>query len=181
MIEYDMKVINFFAGPGAGKTTTAAGLFYKMKMNHMNVELVHEYARELIYDGRMDRMIDAQDHILGEQNRRLHILKGHVDFAISDSPLLLSAIYPPDSYPQSIKPFAVDLFNEYDNINILLLRPDAAYQEEDGGRRHNLEQAEELDKLIEDALCKYTTDAYQIFKTSADVVDRIYARLVDGD
>jgi len=26
-----MKVINLFAGPGAGKSTTAAGLFYYMK------------------------------------------------------------------------------------------------------------------------------------------------------
>lgn len=25
------KVINFYAGPGAGKSTNAAGLFYEMK------------------------------------------------------------------------------------------------------------------------------------------------------
>lgn len=176
-----MKVINLFAGPGAGKTTTAAGLFYKMKMNHMNVELVNEYARELIYEGRMDHMVDAQDHILGEQHRRLHILKGHVDFAITDSPLLLSTVYMPDAYPESFKQFAADLFNEYDNINILLQRPDVEYQEEDGGRRQNLEQAQELDKLIEDVLCNYCAFGYHIFKVDDTVVDRIYARLTPGN
>jgi adenylate kinase family enzyme len=32
-----MKVINLFAGPGAGKSTTAAALFSKMKWKGYNV------------------------------------------------------------------------------------------------------------------------------------------------
>ncbi len=176
-----MKVINFFAGPGAGKTTTAAGLFYKMKMSHHSVELINEYARELIYEGRMEHMVDAQDHILGEQHRRLHILKGHVGIAITDSPLLLSAVYSPDTYPESFKTFAIDLFNEYDNINIFLHRPDNADYQEAGGRRHDLEQAKELDQKIMDIVDAHSPDGYHIFKVSDTVVDRIYARLVDGN
>lgn len=174
-----MKVINFFSGPGVGKTTTAAGLFYKMKMNGDNVELVSEYARELIYEGRMDHMVHAQDHILGEQNRRLHILKGHVDFAITDSPLLLSIAYPPDDYPKSFVPFVADLFNQYDNINILLMRGDTPYQGEDGGRMQTEEEARALDIEIEEILCEHSDEMYYIFKVIGNVVDRIYARLTN--
>lgn len=172
-----MKVINFFSGPGVGKTTTAAGFFYKMKVNGDNVELVNEYARELIYEGRMDHMMYAQDHILGEQNRRLHILKDHVDFAITDSPLLLSIVYLPDNYPRSFVPFVVDLFNQYDNINILLKRGDAPYQADDGGRRQTEEEALVLDRQIENLLDTYSENIFHIFKVTENVVDRIYARL----
>jgi hypothetical protein len=44
-----MKVINLWAGPGAGKSTTAAGLFL-MKLTGRRVELVTEYAKEVVYD-----------------------------------------------------------------------------------------------------------------------------------
>jgi len=39
------KVINLFAGPGAGKSTTAAGLFAEMKRANVDVELVTEYVK----------------------------------------------------------------------------------------------------------------------------------------
>ena len=45
-----MKVINLFAGPGAGKSTTAAGLFHLMKIAGMNVELVTEFSRSWVVE-----------------------------------------------------------------------------------------------------------------------------------
>ena len=44
-----MKVINLFAGPGIGKSTTAAGVFWKMKTLGFKVELVTEFAKSLVY------------------------------------------------------------------------------------------------------------------------------------
>lgn len=35
-----LKVINLIAGPGAGKSTTAAGVFSRLKFNDINCELV---------------------------------------------------------------------------------------------------------------------------------------------
>ena len=35
-----MKVINLWGSPGSGKSTVAAGLFYRMKMADYNVELI---------------------------------------------------------------------------------------------------------------------------------------------
>ncbi len=48
-----LKVINLWAGPGAGKSTTAAGLFNLMKIRGYNVELVTEFAKEMVYEGRL--------------------------------------------------------------------------------------------------------------------------------
>ena len=45
-----LTVINFFGGPGCGKSTTAAELFAKMKKANYKVELVHEVAKDFIWE-----------------------------------------------------------------------------------------------------------------------------------
>lgn len=47
-------VINIFGGPGVGKSTVAAGLFYRLKCLHYSVELVEEFAKYLVYQGMVD-------------------------------------------------------------------------------------------------------------------------------
>lgn len=47
-----MKVINLFGGPGIGKSTLAAGLFEHMKIAGFNVELVNEYAKDMVWEQR---------------------------------------------------------------------------------------------------------------------------------
>lgn len=42
------SVINLIGGPGSGKSTTAAGLFFRMKSMGVRCELVTEYAKELV-------------------------------------------------------------------------------------------------------------------------------------
>ena len=43
-----MIVVNLFAGPGSGKSTTCAGLFSKLKLAGIYCEMVLEYAKELV-------------------------------------------------------------------------------------------------------------------------------------
>ena len=45
------KVINLFGGPGAGKSTIAAGLFYNMKIAGYNVERADEWIKDKVYEG----------------------------------------------------------------------------------------------------------------------------------
>ena len=45
-------VINLIGAPGSGKTTIATDLFSKMKYLGYNVELVTEYAKELVWEQR---------------------------------------------------------------------------------------------------------------------------------
>ena len=50
------KVINIFGAPNAGKSTVAAGLFYIMKINGYNVELVNESAKDLVWNGQTEHL-----------------------------------------------------------------------------------------------------------------------------
>ena len=123
-----MKVINLWGGPGAGKSTTAAGLFFRMKIAHMNVELVHEYAKDLVWDKRFDILSNDQLYISAKQNRRLARLIEHdVEWAVTDSPLLLGLLYVNDGRNttengEDFSNFITQKFSEYDNYNIFLNR-----------------------------------------------------------
>ena len=45
-------VINLIGSPGTGKSTIAAELFARMKWLGFDVELVSEYAKELVWEQR---------------------------------------------------------------------------------------------------------------------------------
>lgn len=140
-----MKVINLFAGPGAGKSTTAAALFVHMKQAGLKVELVTEFAKTLTYEEN-SITLDNQLAVLGEQDRRLRCLDGKVDYAITDSPLLLALAY-------ARGPFADDWFYDtvlgafgcYENA-LFYLRRVKPYQQY--GRSQTEEEALRLDKEI---------------------------------
>jgi len=154
-----VKVINLFGGPGSGKSTTAAGLFYFMKMRHQSVDLVTEYAKELVWEGRLQEMLDKQEDIFVEQQKRIRRLRNNVDYAIVDSPILFSYIYPKMNEQQrGVSPWpALDAFldfvvavnDTYDNINIFLERPTHF---ETNGRDHNLEESQAIDEAIKNSL-----------------------------
>lgn len=121
------KIINLFAGPGVGKTTIASGLFYELKIENYNVELVNEFAKDLVYEKRTDILTYDQLYVLAHQNRNLLIkaFEESLDFIIMESPILLSNIYLNDLsiYDSDLfKNFTLDLFNKYDNVNFFLNR-----------------------------------------------------------
>lgn len=119
------KIINFYAGPGTGKSTCAAGLFYLMKVNQFNVELVTEYAKDMVWSGRTN-MFEYQEYIFAKQRHRIERLIGKVDYIITDSPINLGHFYMPKGAPyDQFGTFIDACFNEYDNLNILLTRSHA--------------------------------------------------------
>jgi hypothetical protein len=149
-----LTVINFFAGPGSGKSTCSAGLFYLMKHQYYNVELVTEYAKELVWreqtnTNEMSAQFNAQDYIFSKQHNKITHLAGKVEFAITDSPLLLSLVYCPDTYPKSFAPFVTDVFNSYNNINIFLERKKKYVKI---GRNQSESEAREVDDKIKNML-----------------------------
>ena len=153
-----MKVINLYGGPGCGKSTTAAFLFGYMKLRGYNIELVTEYAKDLVWDNRLEDMLDQQEYIFAKQNHRLHRLRGKVDYVVTDSPLLLSTIYPSAvTWPayHEFCDFVRATDRTYDNINIYLKRLSSEVAKEEFqeiGRAHSYEQSVDLDNRILDML-----------------------------
>ena len=157
-----MKVINFFAGPGCGKSTTAAGLFHYMKVRSFQVELVTEYAKDLVWSERT-LMLTEQDYIFAKQNHRLRRLRGKVDWVITDSPIILGHFYMPEDFPgkEHFCNFVNSMFNSYDNINILLTR---VKKYDPVGRNQTEEEAKALDLAVktfldENEIPFFTVDA----------------------
>lgn len=171
-----LTVINFFSGPGAGKSTTAAAVFSEMKKHNLKqlnkVEFVTEFPKELVWEQRHD-MFTEQDFIFAHQHRSIRRLVNHdINYAVVDSSILLGILYQPDWYPKTFAPFVAEVFNSYDNINILLERnPD--YQYVEAGRNQTYQEALDKDREVLDLLHKYSERAPHHVVNDADVVQNI--------
>lgn len=165
-----LKSINLFGGPGVGKSVTRARLFSEMKMQGFKVEEVHEYAKDMVYEDRYN-ILNDQLYLLAKQNRKMKRLEDKVDYCITDSPLLLNYVYLGDvPYAVTFTKLLLDIYRQYDNINIYLER-DHAYQEY--GRYHNeqesIEKGEEILIMLESFNIPYT-----ILKSSdPDLINKI--------
>jgi adenylate kinase family enzyme len=162
-----MKVINIWGGPGAGKSTTAAGLFFEMKKQQIEVELVTEYAKDMTWEKRQN-VLNDQLYILAKQNRRIQRLADQVEYVITDSPLPLGLIYKSDDYFTTFDMFLMEVWNSYENHNFLIGR-DFAYQPT--GRNQTAEQAIEVDDAIKNFLDAKSIDYHRV--TNNPEVDRI--------
>jgi GTPase SAR1 family protein len=137
-----------FGGSGCGKSTTAAGLFHEMKKRNYKVELIPEWIKgEGVWENRTNLFGD-QDYIFAHQHRTQRRLIGHdIEYAITDSPILLSLFYMPDDFPRSFEPFVRDVFDSYDNLNIFIDRnPELIYTQT--GRNEDLAGAIQIDNNI---------------------------------
>ena len=138
-------LINIYGGPGAGKSTTAAGVFYELKKNGYDCGLVTEMATELVYDEAFNVMND-QIYLFGEQWHRTFRMLGKVDFIVTDSPLLMNIVY------NSVKDEDFDKFiysriHKLKSLDFFINRSDVFSEV---GRIHNLEQSKEVDKTIKE-------------------------------
>lgn len=87
------KIICLWGGPGTGKSTTAAGLFYKLKKLGYNCEMNREYVKDWVWEGRNIKAGD-QTYIFAKQSRKeRQYMENGLDFIISDSPMALSIMY----------------------------------------------------------------------------------------
>lgn len=144
-----MRLINVLGAPGLGKSTFGAGLFYEMKKLGYNVELVDEFAKFKVYE-KNPKALRCQPYIFAQQLYKIMMTAEDVDYIITDSPIILSAIYNED-YPASFDRFVVDTFKMFDSEN-LLLTTDSERSYQETGRRHTAEQQDSLQKQIKELL-----------------------------
>jgi hypothetical protein len=129
-----------------------------MKKHHMSVEYTYEFPKEVAWEGNVSQLKD-QFFITANQHRNISRLYGKVDYIIVDSPIVLGCFYENrygSGYPSSfykdigLSNFLWELFNQYDNINILLKRNDETY--DPNGRLQDLQEAIEIDMEIKKTL-----------------------------
>ena len=179
LLEKKTKIINIFGGPGIGKSTQAAGLHYIMKKNGMSVELTSEFAKVISWEKNYSAIND-QLYITATQHRNISRVYGQVEYIIVDSPILNGLIYknryqgklyPTKFYGEHFDRFVLDLFSQYDNINILLRRNDEVFQKE--GRFQDLKGSKEIDMNIKNLLI--TNDVkFQEYNVDFNTVNDIY-------
>lgn len=141
-------IVNMIAGPGTGKSTTAAGVFVELKHAGVNCELVTEYAKDLVW-GRTTTTLGNQIYIFGKQYHRLWRLLDQVDVVVTDCPLLLSLYYGAHE-SDAFKRLVLQTFEQMDNMNFYLIRrkafnPSGRLQSEDEARQIDHELSRILD------------------------------------
>lgn len=145
-----MLLVNLYGAPGTGKSTGAAYIYSKLKLNEINCELVTEFAKDIVWDENK-KAIYNQAYLFGNQYYRISRLENEVDVVVTDSPILLSIVYNKDrrlgkEFIDLVK--AVSL--SYENrLDILFKR---VKQYRTVGRLHNEEQSDKLYNEIKDLL-----------------------------
>jgi hypothetical protein len=149
MPEKDTLVVNLYAGPGSGKSTTAAGIFFDLKNHGINTELATEYAKDCVYENRT-HTFENQIYIFAKQHHRIFRLLDKVDVVITDSPILLSPIYDAEKR-SSLENLVVSEHLNMWTYNVFLRRvkeynPKGRYQTEGEARIIDAEILNLLDK-----------------------------------
>lgn len=135
--------INLFAGPGTGKSTTAAGLFAALKWANKDCELISEYAKDVVWEESFTKL-ENQIYIFSKQHKKHFTLNGKVDYIVTDSPIPLTCIYDRNE-TKYLKELVLSEFNKFNNLNILLKR---TKDYNPNGRTQTFEEAIEIDTKI---------------------------------
>jgi hypothetical protein len=145
---YNTLVVNLFAGPGAGKTTSAFELTALLMKQGIITEYVGEYAKELVWQGKLEALdgtLENQRAVFREQDGRVKRLLGKVDVIVTDSPALLSLVYVRSEDHNTLFNEVIQTRAGRRSFNYFVER-EIPYVEE--GRKHSFSDALGLDLAI---------------------------------
>jgi len=169
-------IVNLFGGPGIGKSTTAAGLFYKLKLNYFEAELVTEYAKDATWEQRY-KTLENQFYVTAKQHHRIwRILeywknKNVNGIIVTDSPFILGIQYLKESESsEEFKKFILKEFNKFNNLNILLKRKK---KYNPIGRNQTEDEAKQIDINIKNFLQNNNIDYIEI-EGDENAVNKIF-------
>ncbi len=176
-----IRRINLFGGACAGKSTSAAEMYSKLKKDKFSVELVREVAKEWVYRGQSIKDFDQVAVFAEQQQRELQPLRAGVKHIITDSPLLLSSVY-----SQDLQGFPSYVFNvlceEYEkrwlSLNIFVDRGNKEFNPE--GRWGDKNDAVRIDKAIMFELMRNHVPYYFIPYGDAELLYSIITDSLNG-
>lgn len=178
------KIINLYGGPGVGKSTSAAFMFYALKQQGLNVELVREYVKNWAWEKRSISVYD-QLYFLGKQSRAESVLYSKVDYIITDSPVLLNVYYSNKYAPRqmadgicaAVRGFYEQAAKDGHIHHHVMLRRSKPYNP--AGRFQNEGEAKEIDAELHGLLATWQlevneceTDEFSLRQLVAKIVAR---------
>lgn len=174
-------VVNFIGGPGVGKTTAACLCFAKLKMANQNCEYVSEYAKDLVWQNRLNEL-NNQYSVSFRQYQKLIALKGKVDYIITDGSLFNDLYY--NRYNQhnvsdvdKTEKQILDWASEFKHINIFLER-NLELSYESAGRIQTLEEAIKISHILKYMLNEFNIP-YQAYTIQQGFEDEILKLILD--
>lgn len=166
-----IRRIGFIGGPGSGKSTAAAMLFSKLKLEGYSIELVNEYAKRWAYEHRQIKKYD-QILFLGKQCQyEYNALKGGSKYIITDSPLFLTYVYTQlaskgdSQLLDGVKKIILEFEQDFPAVYFFLKRNAKLYVSV--GRYQTYEEAVRLDNLIKE-------NFYEIFSNDKQFIEIDY-------
>lgn len=177
------RIICLYGGPSTGKSTTCAGLFYKLKIAGYECEMNREYIKDWIFEEREPSPGD-QSYFFAKMARkeRIYINYG-LDFIITDSPLILTHYYG----------MKHDLLEQMTNTSLAMLKHHHRYCQHKNykvdhfyierakkysscGRVHSEEESLQCDKEIKKMLEDFSIN-YKTVVGDIDCVDNIISMM----
>ena len=140
-------LVNLYAGPGAGKSTGAAYIFAKLKMAGIDCEYVSEYAKDRVWQEDQFPLKHCQLYVTGKQCLKITRLIGKVDVIVTDSPIMLGAMYTTE---QPHRDVCIYEGKKYRNTLNLFIDRRKTYNP--NGRNQTFDEAREIDRRIIDML-----------------------------
>ena len=142
-----MKIIEFFGGPGSGKTTMATSVFSSLKRQAIECEFSRELAQEFIYSHRR-HLLDSQFLVAAHQYQRYKELeRAGVKILFSDTSLRLCKIYgqPMPQVDGYLHPMIDELERDFEIYRVWVnrVKPYRA-----NGRLQTEDEAKDLDRLM---------------------------------
>lgn len=147
-------IVNLYGGPGTGKSTNAALIFGKLKVAGIRSELVSEYAKDLAWEKR-DHTLKFQPYVIGKQMHRIYRVHGQVDVIVTDSPILLGAVYKGEGYNEHFEQHLLSTHKNWNTLDIFLRRDPELHPYKNTGRSQTEEEAKDLDTEILEMLQRF--------------------------
>lgn len=150
-IRVPFRRVCLFAGPGAGKSTAAHWIMWRLKSLGLNAEMSREWIKRWAYAGReMDRLTD-QVIVMGRQVEEEMEALATGCIVVTDSPVLLQAAY--TDWSSDVERAILTeqgLQQRYPTLNLFIRRGDRHFAAQ--GRWEDREAAEAKDRQIMDLL-----------------------------
>lgn len=147
-------VVEFWGGPGSGKTTAAHQLFGELKNLHLEVEYLPEQIKRHAWMGKTLTRADILDAVSQQLIREVELI-GHVDILVTDSPVEMSIVYNPELKIETFQNLREVFGNHKYRTQMPYYVPRTKkYLKQ--GRWQNEEEAKKIDDKVADLLQRYT-------------------------